>query len=262
MKLELLNESAMGNPKTTPILFIHGKWHGAWCWQDHFMPYFSQNGYDVYAVSLRGHGNSEGRENLRWYSIADYAEDIHWAVEQLDKPPIIVAHSMGGFITQKYLETHQVPAAALLTPVPYYGLWGATWNLLLRHPWMVIKALGTMRLYSVVETPKLAHEGLFSEDFPNDLLTKYHQQMQDESFRAYLDELGLNLVHTAHVKTPILVVGAENDTVIPLSSIHKTACAYQCDPIMLPNMAHDVMLESNWQVPADHILTWLHDKGV
>jgi len=262
MKLELLHESAKGNAKATPILFVHGKWHGAWCWQDHFMPYFSQNGYEVYAVSLRGHGNSDGREKLRWHSIADYAEDIHWAKEQIGVPPIIIAHSMGGFITQKYLETHQVPAAALLTPVPYYGLWGATWNLLLRHPWMVIRSVGTMSLYPVIETPELAREGLFSEDFPTDLLAKYHKQMQDESFRAYLDELGLNLVRPKRIKTPILVLGGENDTVIPRASIYKTAHAHQSEPIMLANTAHDAMLESNWQVAADHILTWLHKKGM
>jgi len=262
MKLELLHKAAKGNTKATPILFVHGKWHGAWCWQDHFMPYFSQNGYDVYAISLRGHGNSEGLEKLRWYSITDYAEDVHWATEQIGNLPIIIAHSMGGFITQKYLENHQVPAAALLTPVPYYGLWGSTLNLLRRHPWMVIKAVGTMSLYPVVETLELAREGLFSEDFPTDLLLKYHQQMQDESFRAYLDELGLNLVRPKRVKTPILVLGADNDMVILRTSIYKTAHAYQGEPIMLRNTAHDVMLESNWQIAADHILNWLHTKGM
>ena len=262
MKLELLHEGSKGDKKATPILFVHGKWHGAWCWQDHFMPYFSQNGYDVYAVSLRGHGNSEGRERLRWHSIADYADDVHWAVEQIGTPPIIIGHSMGGFITQKYLESHQVPAAAVLTPTPYYGLWRSTWNLLLRHPWMVIKAVTTMRLYPVVETPELAREGLFSKDIVQDTLDKYYKQLQDESFRAYLDELGLNLVHPKRVKTPMLVIGAEDDTVIPLASIYKTAQAYQSEPIVIPSMAHDVMLESNWQVAADHILNWLHKKGL
>ncbi len=226
------------------------------------MPYFAQNGYDVYAVSLRGHGNSEGREKLRWHSISDYADDVHWAVNEIGKTPIIVAHSMGGFITQKYLETHQAPAAALLTPVPYYGLWGSTFNLLRHHPWMVIKAVGTMSLYPVVETPELAKEGLFSKDIPEELLAKYYKQLQDESFRAYLDELGLNLVRPKRVKTPILVLGAEDDTVISRASIYKTARAYQGEPIMLANTAHDAMLESNWQVAADHILNWLHQKGM
>lgn len=262
MKLELLYDAPKGDAKATPILFVHGKWHGAWCWQEYFMPYFAQKGYDVYAVSMRGHGESEGREKLRWHSIDDYADDVHWAVEQIGTSPIIIGHSMGGFITQKYLETHQAPAAALLTPVPYYGLWGSTANLLLRHPWMVIKSVATMSLYPVVETPELAREGLFSKDIAEDTLDKYYEQLQDESFRAYLDELGLNLVRPKRVKTPILVIGAEDDTVIPLKSIHDTARAYQSEPFVIPNMAHDAMLESNWRVAADHILNWLTEKGL
>lgn len=262
MKLELLHESALNTSKETPILFVHGKWHGAWCWQDYFMPYFRQAGYEVYAVSLRGHGGSEGREKLRWYSISDYVKDVEWAVNEIGRPPIIVAHSMGAFITQKYLETHQAVAAALLTPVPYFGLWKSTWDLFRRRPWLVIRAIGTMRLYPVVETPEIARENLFSEDFSEELLLKYQKQMQDESFRAYLDEMGLNLVQPTRVKTPILVIGAKDDTVIPVSSIHKTAHAYHTESIIIPDLAHDAMLDTNWQMAADHIMGWLNEKGL
>jgi alpha-beta hydrolase superfamily lysophospholipase len=64
------------------------------------------------------------------------------------------------------------------------------------------------------------------------------------------------------VKTPVLVVGAEDDTVIPLNSIHKTARAYHTEPIIIPDLAHDAMLDTRWQVAADHILSWLHEKGL
>lgn len=37
-----------------PLVFIHGSFHAAWCWAEHWLPYFSQNGYDCYAVSLLG----------------------------------------------------------------------------------------------------------------------------------------------------------------------------------------------------------------
>jgi len=58
MKLEILSEKPKGTQKQKPILFVHGAWHGAWCWEK-FLPYFAENGYAAYAVSLRGHGNSE-----------------------------------------------------------------------------------------------------------------------------------------------------------------------------------------------------------
>jgi len=262
MKLELLHEKAKGDAKGTPILFVHGKWHGAWCWQEHFMPYFAQKGYDVYALSLRGHAGSDGHERLRWASLADYVHDVEWAVAQTGKSPIIVGHSMGGFITQKYLETHQAPAAVLLAPAPYYGLWPSTWMVFRRHPITVMRVILTMRLYPVVETPELAREALFSKDIPRDVLAKYHKRLQNESFRVYLDELGLNLVHPKRVKTPIMVIGAQDDAVISLKAIHDTARAYKTEPVVIPNTAHDVMLEPGWQVAADRTLGWLAEKGL
>ena len=43
----------------SPIFFVHEAWHAAWCWEN-FLPYFANRGYAAYAVSLRGHGTSEG----------------------------------------------------------------------------------------------------------------------------------------------------------------------------------------------------------
>ncbi|HTQ21806.1 alpha/beta fold hydrolase [Mycobacterium sp.] len=49
------------------------------------------------ALSRRGHGQSPGRERLRWTRIQDYADDVAETVAQLSTPPILVKHSMGGF---------------------------------------------------------------------------------------------------------------------------------------------------------------------
>ena len=123
MELELIHEPPKVTPKTTPLLFVHGKWHAAWCWQEHFLPYFAGKGYDCYALSLRGHAGSDGHEGLPWTSIADYVVDVAQVAGSLEKPPVVIGHSMGGFITQKYLEKHAAPAAVLLTPIPPFGLW-------------------------------------------------------------------------------------------------------------------------------------------
>jgi alpha-beta hydrolase superfamily lysophospholipase len=42
-----------GSARRAPILFVHGSYHSAWCYAEHFMPYFAALGYDAYAVSLR-----------------------------------------------------------------------------------------------------------------------------------------------------------------------------------------------------------------
>jgi pimeloyl-ACP methyl ester carboxylesterase len=262
MKLEIIQKKPDTQVKAVPLLFVHGKWHGAWCWEEYFLPYFTAHGYDCTALSLRGHAGSEGHAGLRWYSIADYVSDVEQVAAQFDAPPVIIAHSMGAFIAQKYLETHNLPGAVLLTPVPYFGLWPSTWMLFRRRPWLVLKAIFTLALYPIVETPQIAHENLFSADLPVELVAKYQKQMQNESFRAYLDELGLNLVRPKRVKTPMLVIGAGDDTLIPINTVEATARVYGTQAEIFPDMAHDIMLEAGWEKVAQRILEWINGKGL
>jgi len=263
MKLEIIHKKPDSNAKATPLVFVHGKWHGAWCWDEHFQSYFARHGYDCTALSLRGHAGSEGRKGLRWYSIADYVSDVEQVVGQLDAPPVIIAHSMGGFITQKYLESHhQHPAAVLLTAIPPTGLWPTILTLLGQKPGMVLKTLITMNPWVVIETEERARWTLFSGNLSDGLLGKYYSQMHSESFRSFLDELGLNLVRTKKIQTPLLVIGAQNDTVIFPSMVQATAQKYGTSAEIFPDMAHDVMLEAGWEKVAKRILEWLNSNGL
>jgi non-heme chloroperoxidase len=84
--------------KKAPLLFIHGAFAGGWMWTDTFMPYFAKAGYPCYAPSLRGHGESTGREHIDWHSISDYVDDVHKVVNLIDQEPVLIGHSMGGSV--------------------------------------------------------------------------------------------------------------------------------------------------------------------
>ena len=260
MRLETLSRTPNPQTHSTPLLFIHGMWHGAWRWDETFLPFFADNGYRATALSLRGHAGSEGR--IRGSTIADYIADVEQVALQFETAPVLIGHSMGGFIVQKYLETHNAPAGVLLASNPHYGLWPAFGRVLRRDPRIVLKAVFTWNMRPVVETPARARWGLFSADMPEEQLLKYHAQMNDESFRMFLDLLGLNLAHPKRVKTPLLILGAEKDTVIAPSNVHATARAYGVKAEIFPNMAHDMMLEAGWKMVAERILNWLGEKGV
>lgn len=262
MYLEVITKKPVSVARSTPVLFVHGMWHAAWCWTEHFLPYFSQHGYVAHALSLRGHGSSEGRERLRWTSLNDYLSDVTQVASQLSAPPILVGHSMGGMIVQKYLETHETPAAVLLASAPPKGLIPATLRMFLRHPLATAKAISTLSLFPVVGTPGLAHEALFSANMPEGELTSYFSRLQDESFRVYLDMLGLNLPRIGRITAKPFVLGAKNDITIIPKEVEATACAYGVKADILPGIAHDMMLEANWQVVADRILVWLDEKGM
>ncbi|MCJ7686429.1 MAG: alpha/beta hydrolase, partial [Desulfobacteraceae bacterium] len=162
MKLEIISRKPKGVSRKVPILFIHGAWHGAWCWEKNFMPYFAENGYTSYALSLRGHGDSERPAHFRWMRIADYVEDVAQVVDQLPEKPVMVGHSMGGLVVQKYLEEHTAPAAVLLASVPVKGVFRTTLRIALRHPLAFLKANLTWSLYPIIGKPKLTREAFFS----------------------------------------------------------------------------------------------------
>jgi len=84
MQLEIITQEPPAKPHPTPILFVHGAWHGAWCWAEHFLPHFAERGYSAHALSLRGHGASAGRAQLRRTRIADYVADVAQVAGQLN----------------------------------------------------------------------------------------------------------------------------------------------------------------------------------
>jgi pimeloyl-ACP methyl ester carboxylesterase len=70
-RLEVIDKGTCSESHPVPLVFVHGAWHGAWCWDEHFLDYFADRGYRALAVSLRGHGNSTTTKPLRSCSIAD-----------------------------------------------------------------------------------------------------------------------------------------------------------------------------------------------
>ncbi|KAB2969047.1 MAG: alpha/beta hydrolase [Thermoanaerobaculia bacterium] len=256
MKLELLSRHPVGRRHATPLLFIHGMMHGAWCWDVHFLDYFARHGFAAHAVNLRGHGNSEGREHLRWSRIADYVEDVATAVRQLPGPPILIGHSMGGFVIQKYLEDHDAPGAVLLSSPPPTGLWRTVLRIARRRPLAFAKTNLTFSLLPVIASPQLAREAFFSGDFPEEPLRRHWTRMQDESYRALLDMAALDLPRPAKVKAPLLVLGAARDHMLAPGEIEATARAYRTRAEIIPDVAHNSMLEARWQTVAERILAW------
>jgi pimeloyl-ACP methyl ester carboxylesterase len=264
MQLETLVYPATTASAHPPIVLIHGAWHAAWCWEAHFLPYFAAQGYSGTALSFRAHGNSEGRNRLRGKRIQQFADDVAQVAAQFDQPPILISHSMGTLVAQKYLEQHPARAVVLLAPMPPNGVIGATLRIARRHPGRFALVNATLSLHPLIATPALARDAFFSADMPEDTVRAYQQQLQDEAYFAFLDMLLFNLPNAKRVRQrnptiPMLVLGAEHDHIFTPAEVRQTAKKYGVNAEIYPNMAHDMMLEANWQQVADRIIAWLNE---
>jgi alpha-beta hydrolase superfamily lysophospholipase len=169
---------------------------------------------------------------------------------------------MGGFIIQKYLEDHDAPAAVLLSSPSPAGLLPTAIRTARRRPWVFAKVNLTLSLKPFIATPQLVGEAFFSNDLPEQQLLAYWRQTQDDSFMAFLDMVALDLPKPDKVKTRLLVLGAGRDNMIGPSEVEATARAYNTHSEIIPDVAHNSMLEQRWQSVADRILTWLDQQAV
>ncbi|MDD2814143.1 MAG: alpha/beta fold hydrolase [Thiotrichaceae bacterium] len=258
MHLEILQCQPSQPSHKKPILFIHGAFAGAWCWEEYFLPYFASQGYPAYALSLRGHGESEGIENLAFTSLDNYISDVRTAIETIGEEPILVGHSMGGMIIQKYLEKHSSPAAVLMNSVPPTGLWTTIFYMAWSDPMLFSQLFLLQNLSPRFATPSAVKHALLSEDVSDDKLHKFFHHVQGESQRVMLDMMGLNLPHLAFKgPIPLLVLGAEKDAFLPPSVVEWTGHLYDAPSHVFPKTAHAMMLENNWQEVADYMIDWL-----
>ncbi len=261
--LEVIDKGRSTDEHPVPLLFVHGILHAAWCWDEHFLDFFAARGYRAIAVSLRGHGKSPGGERLRWTRIQEYADDVAETVAQLPTQPVLVGHSMGGFVVQKYLERHATAGAILVAAAPPTGVLRVTLYIARHYPVTFAKVNALLKLAPLVATPELSRDLFFSASMPDEQVNAYQQRLQDESYRAFLDMLALDLVKTRQVnRVPMLVLGAEHDILFPQRQIHRTAAVYGAEAEIFPDMAHDMMLEPGWQAVAERIDSWLTGRGL
>lgn len=89
---ELIDKGHCTAAHPVPLLFVHGGWHAAWCWNEHFLDFFADEGFQAVAVSLRAHGKTATSQRLRTCSIADYADDVKAAAANSSTPALAREH--------------------------------------------------------------------------------------------------------------------------------------------------------------------------
>ena len=239
-----------------PLLFVHGAFAGAWCWAEHFLPYFARAGYRCYALSLRGHGKSEGRGGLSTHSAQNYVDDIETAIRHIGTSPVMIGHSMGGFLTQKYIERAPLPAIVLLASVPPHGLMPASLNLALLNPPLIRELNGL--LFNGRASLDAMRAALFAGPIALDRLNRYYGLMQPESPRVIWDMTLFDLPQLWRIRMPpLLVLGAERDTMVPPQQVECCARAYGTQAEIFAGIGHAMMLDVGWQKVADRVVGWL-----
>ncbi len=247
---------------STPVLFLHGMWHAAWCWEE-FIPYFTEAGFTCYSFNLRNHGVERDPKGMRWIKIADYVKDLEEAVQQIGTNPVIIGHSMGGFIVQKYLEKSEPAATILLATNPHNGNLVATLRTFRKYPLTVLKSILTFNMIGMT-TSKDRYRTMFLTEGTE--VDSNYERIQNEAFRAYMDTVFFNLPRVGKIKKTLskpdnlLVIAGENDTFFSPRTLEKTAFKYGGHFKVFEGLGHNVMSGPGSDKVAAYCIEFLKER--
>ena len=98
-----------GGTKKVPILLVHSLWNNSQSWDSpgrSVMNYLATNGYDVYALDMRGMGKSERPappDDYNTIGLLDRVKDLEAVASHINntthRPPVVLGYSQGGALT-------------------------------------------------------------------------------------------------------------------------------------------------------------------
>jgi pimeloyl-ACP methyl ester carboxylesterase len=288
----LPTKTTKSSSKHKPVLvFLHGSFHGAWCWSEHFFGYFTELGYPVVAPSWRGTGGTFAGEGVTKVKISEHVADLEALLDRLPEivgvasvRPVLISHSFGGLAVMKCLEEDPSRAASLagiiaMCSVPPSGNGKLTLRYLqrsLKDSWKITAGFAMKRCLT---DANLCRDLFFGGRSPSSSSSSGEESITEADLLRYQGNFArdsfatIDLFHLAkclpsyqavegrapfiNVLPPCLVVGATHDFIVDREGVEETAVYFGTEPPIFVDSPHDIMLGSQWRNTADAIAQWL-----
>ena len=131
---------------TTAIIFLHGLASNATRWNELMSTLSIRDKCFLLAMDLRGHGQSM---TYKRYKRQDWCNDVHKLMQELNRPTILVGHSMGAQIALDYATQQQrhLNGLILIDPVFPQALTG-TLKKVAHLRWLVFGIAAILRTFN------------------------------------------------------------------------------------------------------------------
>ncbi len=245
-----------------PLLFVHGSSCGSWLWEN-FMNYFAARGWSCYALNLRGHHLSKQVADWSAVGVDAYLEDVDTIVTWIGRDHVLIGHSMGGILVQKYAEVKNPAKLILLHPVPPFSITKQIdFNAFLQKGREQGRIMRDGRVISDSDPQKLIGYMFDPGNVAPDTLLRVHQAMGEESARA-LQEMQRVGVDARKINCPVYVLGFNLKKIgltYPVDLNQELARYYNAkDFQIIEPGGHLFMLEKNWEEFARLIERWVKE---
>lgn len=245
-------------------MLIHGAWSRGQQWAS-ARAAFEERGYTTHAPTLRHHElpMDEGAVKIASLTLRDYIDDLVSVVNSLDSPPLLIGHSLGGLLAQLVAARTRHAGLVAACPAPAAGIFGTTpTNLRMSLPHFLRARSWAKPVYP----PTLERFRRWVANTQTDEVAReLHSELVCESGRWYwamlLGSLKLSqdtAVDFAAVTTPVLVMGAACDRIVPPGVIRRTAAKYQRGThVEIPGSDHMVFSGAALPVAMGYVDDWI-----
>ena len=211
-----------------PAILIHGLAASLHDWDD-LAPLLAEKGYAAYALDLLGHGDSP-KPDSRAYQMEWLFDHLAAWIDSLGltQPPILIGHSLGGYLTLEYARRFSQRTRGLVLVDPFYRLFQlpAILRFSYRHPainMMVVERTPEWLFRFIIDMTSLSmghNNGSGLHDLPEHIRAQTALDYKRTAPGVY------NLPNTAKDLTPylptisqpaLLVWGRHDTTLSPVS---------------------------------------------
>ena len=238
-----------------PILFLHGAYCDDWIWQENYMKFFADQGFDCYSLNFENNSSM-----FDMVTLDTLVKKVLESIDEIGSQPIIIGHSMAGAVLAKLYESIKIPSPAwiLMAPAPPRNFYVSSQELLMNNPMLFSQMYILQMLGKCFVSPKLAKYALFSEDFNDEEAQTFIHKIKPMSNHLSIEIMSLH-IDDSKLKTdfPVLLQAAKQDKLISHRNIELTENTFNVKAKWY-DCGHAIMLDHKWQEAAQDTVDWIN----
>lgn len=264
----------MTGQATDTIVLVHGMWTTAHVWRN-WTGYYEKLGWRVTAPPWPGEGEArpESPELAAPQGIGELVEHYAELVATMEKPPVLIGHSLGGAIVQVLLSRGLGAAGVAIASEPVRGVRRVPFTSL-RASWPVLRNPANRKREVSLTDEEFRY--MFTNAFAEaDAATAYAEEHVPASGRMMFQVASANLNPRSPLKVdfrrrdraPLLLIAGGADHMVPPSVNWENHRRYRrsgaaTDFHEFFGRCHLTIAQPAWEDVADYALTWLGTHGI
>ncbi|MGE3334096.1 MAG: alpha/beta hydrolase [Rhodospirillaceae bacterium] len=233
-------------PGRAAVLFVHGGFHGAWCWSE-TTDFLASRGIATAAIDLRGHGGLSPDDSFLEDGVDAMTQDVIEAM-RVAPVPFLAGHSLGALIAMKAAGLLPLRGLILLAPAPPAGISRA-------HPLPRFPAGRAVQPPDATRARKWFMSGATAPD-----MARYLAQLCPESPRLLNESFHEGVaIERASINCPILCLsgGKDDSPLHPAGQDQAIAAHYGATLKVVEASGHSMMIDDGREETASAIHIWI-----